>query len=317
MTAAITLRNLPRLPDIRPLRTFVAVVQCGNFSLAGRQLHMTQPGVTTHIRKLEQQVGQRLIERRARSLLLTEAGKTVYTFALDFLDQYQEMLERVAPPGSSVPRWLRTAAPGSFAGFLVHHFSALQKEHPSLRFGISFQSNEAIVRDLGLGLLEVGFLTERPNTSGFVTEQILSEDIVVVGHKPHALTILPTADSVREQVWIDYPDRPLLLGAWTAHHYGEEFGQADALQLGCFVNNLDAVFQLVVKGHGYAIVPLRAARTHPFQGQLQIVQGARPAPLRQPLYWTTRSTAPELDQVRLLRDSLKQVDDQTYDPGSS
>ncbi len=52
--------------NLDQLRTFVEVVSQGNFSAAGRQLNLTQPAVSLHVRELEQRFGVRLVERVGR-----------------------------------------------------------------------------------------------------------------------------------------------------------------------------------------------------------------------------------------------------------
>lgn len=62
------------LPDLRQLKAFVAVADSGSFTLAARQLHLTQSAVSHSIRTLEDQLGCKLLERNCRSVKPTAAG---------------------------------------------------------------------------------------------------------------------------------------------------------------------------------------------------------------------------------------------------
>ena len=57
------------------LETFVTLCDVGHFTRAAAALNMTQPGVSQHVKKLEEQVGQSLLSRAGKSFTLTPAGE--------------------------------------------------------------------------------------------------------------------------------------------------------------------------------------------------------------------------------------------------
>jgi DNA-binding transcriptional LysR family regulator len=61
--------------DHQLLRAFVAVVDCGNFTRAAERLHLTQSTVSQQIRRLEDDLGCRLLDRSARQVLMTAEGE--------------------------------------------------------------------------------------------------------------------------------------------------------------------------------------------------------------------------------------------------
>ena len=63
------------LYDTVLLRTFVAICNSGSFTKAAREVNLTQSAVSLHVKRLEQQVGSRLIVRNARSVRLDRAGR--------------------------------------------------------------------------------------------------------------------------------------------------------------------------------------------------------------------------------------------------
>ncbi|MGB6428364.1 MAG: LysR family transcriptional regulator, partial [Methyloceanibacter sp.] len=65
------------LYDTALLRTFVAICDAGSFTKAAREVNLTQSAVSLHVKRLEEQVGSRLIVRNARSLRLTEHGEVL------------------------------------------------------------------------------------------------------------------------------------------------------------------------------------------------------------------------------------------------
>src|SRR5690242_21952482 len=67
--------------DLFQLQTFIAVVQEGSFSRAVHKLNRSQPAISQTIRKLEEELGEGLLDRSSRDGTLTDAGQVVYEYA--------------------------------------------------------------------------------------------------------------------------------------------------------------------------------------------------------------------------------------------
>src|ERR1700751_5757950 len=77
--------------DLRLLRSFLAVAQCGKVSAAAKQLHLSQPPVTAHLRQLEEIVGKSLVSRSTRGVRLTTHGHALRSFS----SEIQNTLSRI------------------------------------------------------------------------------------------------------------------------------------------------------------------------------------------------------------------------------
>src|SRR5947209_20394907 len=71
--------------DFDQLRTFSEVAKLGSFSRAAEKVLRSQPAVSAQIRQLEQEYGQRLFDRNAKSVRLTPAGEVVLDYARQLL----------------------------------------------------------------------------------------------------------------------------------------------------------------------------------------------------------------------------------------
>lgn len=77
------------------LRTFVAICDSGSFTKAAREVNLTQSAVSLHVKRLEDQVGSRLIVRGARAVRLTEQGEVLLSYARRILALYKEAEQRL------------------------------------------------------------------------------------------------------------------------------------------------------------------------------------------------------------------------------
>src|ERR1700733_6318920 len=75
--------------------SFVKIVEHGGFSSAGRQLNLTTSVVTTHIKRLEERLDARLLNRTTRNVSLTEAGRAYYERCIQILSEIEEAEEAI------------------------------------------------------------------------------------------------------------------------------------------------------------------------------------------------------------------------------
>jgi DNA-binding transcriptional LysR family regulator len=96
--------------DLDPahLRSFLAIVQYGGFHRAGEALHLTQPAVSRHIRRLEEQLGRPLFAKRGRGVQLTAYGERAAVELGDVLAAHDRALARLQRGGENGPFVLGT-----------------------------------------------------------------------------------------------------------------------------------------------------------------------------------------------------------------
>ncbi|ALR12413.1 LysR family transcriptional regulator [Mycobacteroides saopaulense] len=79
--------------DIAPLRSLVAVADCGGFHRAAAVLHLTQSAVSQHVRKLEAAVGEPVVRRSGRGVVFTDKGTQLLTHARRILGAHDAALD--------------------------------------------------------------------------------------------------------------------------------------------------------------------------------------------------------------------------------
>ncbi|MEZ5828951.1 MAG: LysR family transcriptional regulator [Hyphomicrobiales bacterium] len=92
------------LYDAALLRTFVAICDCGSFTKAAREVNLTPSAVSHHVKRLEDQVGTRLVVRNARGVRLTEQGEILQSYARRILALYKEAEQRLGRDSAGTVR---------------------------------------------------------------------------------------------------------------------------------------------------------------------------------------------------------------------
>lgn len=113
------------------LQYFWLVVREGGISKACKVLNLTQPTVSKQIKLLEDQIGEPLFRREARSLELTETGQMAYDYADEIFSLGQEFLENIRGVSSTKPRRLRVGISVGLPKLISHRILCpiLAEEH--------------------------------------------------------------------------------------------------------------------------------------------------------------------------------------------
>jgi molybdate transport repressor ModE-like protein len=145
------------LYDTVLLRTFVAICDSGSFTKAAREVNLTQSAVSLHVKRLEDQVGSRLIVRNARGVRLTEQGEVLLSYARRILALYKEAEHRLSRDSGGL---IRIGAPEYFdlhtLSSLLGQFSA---RYPAVRLQIELGIGPDISALLDEGELDLAIVS--------------------------------------------------------------------------------------------------------------------------------------------------------------
>ncbi|SDM66857.1 DNA-binding transcriptional regulator, LysR family [Franzmannia pantelleriensis] len=149
--------------DTQSLQAFLAVADHGSFSLAGEQLHLTQPAVSKRIASLEEQVGARLFDRINRRVSLTEAGHLLLPRARQILVMVDDSRRALSNLSGDVAGSLTM---GTSHHIGLHRLPPLLKRytraHPEVRLDMRFLDSEQAYQEVLDGELEIAVVTLAP-----------------------------------------------------------------------------------------------------------------------------------------------------------
>jgi LysR family hca operon transcriptional activator len=175
--------------ELRHLRYFVAVAEEGSLTNAAeRRLHTAQPSLSRQIRDLELEVGVKLLERGARGIGLTAAGRT-------FLDHARLALLQVEAAGDAARRAAQPPKAAFVIGFLTgaevmwlpEVLRILREEQPGIEITLSSQSSPDLAGALMRGKVDVAFLRREAQAPGLTFKFLIKEPLVAVLPKTHRL----------------------------------------------------------------------------------------------------------------------------------
>ena len=176
--------------ELRHLRYFVAVAEEENVSRAALKLHVSQPALSRQIRDLEEEVGFSLLQRSARSVRLTEAGRVFLAEARAVLQRADDAVNaaRAIATGGSAELHVGYA-PSPTVRILPPTLRAFQARLPKVRVRLHDLSTEEMLAGLREGKLQVAFMV-RPTPAmlrGFNFSDLAREIMCVAVPPKHPL----------------------------------------------------------------------------------------------------------------------------------
>jgi DNA-binding transcriptional LysR family regulator len=202
--------------ELRHLRYFIAVAEAENVSRAALKLHVSQPALSRQVRDLEDELGFPLLERSAKSVRLTEAGRMFLSEARAVLQRAEDAVKAARAIATGGAGELHVGyAPSLTARILPATLRAFQAEVPGARVRLHDLSTEEMLAGLREGRLQLAFTVRLAPAllRGLRFEELARDPICVAVAPKHRLARQRTvtlADVAREPLISysrkDYPD---------------------------------------------------------------------------------------------------------------
>ena len=174
--------------DIKQLEIFTKIVELKSFSKAAEAVYLTQPTVSGHIQSLEEELGQRLLDRLGREVVPTRAGKVLYEYAKKMvalrdeagqaLDQLMgRMKGEIVIGGSTIPgEYLLPAIIGRF-----------REKYPEITVVLKIADTADIVNRVLAGACEVGIVGSKVEDSRLEYSEFVIEELIIIAASKYPL----------------------------------------------------------------------------------------------------------------------------------
>jgi DNA-binding transcriptional LysR family regulator len=209
--------------ELYSLHVFLTIANEKSFSRAAAKLLRTQPAVSLALQRLEQELGEKLIDRSGKDLILTDAGRTVIEYARRFESLNQEMDNSLAELRDNSAGRLAIGANESTTLYLLQHIERYRQMYPGINVQVRRSLSSRIPDELIDGNLELGVISYDPSDERLQSKVIYTDSLAFVVSPQHrfakrkAVTIseLGSETFIAHNVFSPY--REMVLREFQAH----------------------------------------------------------------------------------------------------
>src|SRR5450432_3671268 len=236
--------------ELYSLQVFLTVATEKSFSRAAAKLLRTQPAISLALQRLELELGERLIDRSGKDLILTDAGRTVLDYARRFQSLKQELDNSIAELRDNSSGRLTIGANESTTLYLLRHIERYRELYPKVKVQIRRSLSSKIPNELLDGNLELGVISYDPADERLRSKVIYSDALAFVVSPKHRLAQRKTI-SITE------------LGAETfiAHNVVSPYREVE-------LPTIETIRKLVQNNVGVAFLPRMCVEQEIDQGKL-------------------------------------------------
>lgn len=174
--------------NIRDLRYLVALADLKHFGRAAEACHVSQPTLSTQLKKLEDELGVSLIERAPRRIMLTDAGKNIAERARKILSEVEQLREAARQAADPEAGSIRLGLFPTLGPYLLPHVvPRLRARFPRLELLLVEEKTEVIVRMLREGKLDAGILALPIHADQLHVELLFEEPFLLAVPEHHRL----------------------------------------------------------------------------------------------------------------------------------
>jgi molybdate transport repressor ModE-like protein len=242
--------------DLRQLAALTAVAEAGSFSAAARRLHTVQSNVSTHVARLEHELGATLVDRATGAM--TDEGEVVVDRARRIHHEIEALRSDVASMLHDVSGTVRLGCIGSASRWLTPRLLDLMDErHPKVHVVVVDATTTSLVPQVVNEDLDLAVINLPLAQNELATEPLFDEDRLVLAPHSH-----PLAQHARISL-VELAEHPLLLEPQGTAFRDELDDQAARqgveMRVRAEIDGIRLLTSLALEGYGAAMVPATAA----------------------------------------------------------
>ncbi len=295
--------------DLRQLTALTAVAEAGSFSAAARRLHTVQSNVSTHVARLESELGATLVDRSTGAL--TDEGDVVVSRARRIQHELESLRADVESMLHEVSGSVRLGCIGTVGRWMVPRLlKGIAERHPRVHVVVVDATTTSLVPQLVAESLDLAVINLPLGGGELATEPLFDEDRIILAPLDHPLAAQATVSL--EQL----ADHPLLLepqGTAFRDELDDAVRAIDVtLDVQAEIDGIRLLTSLAFDGFGPAMVPATAAPAWMEAGCRRVtVDGLTPRSVGLAVPRRGRLSAP----ARAVRDVIRDLVAATEQPG--
>ncbi|MDM7202763.1 MAG: selenium metabolism-associated LysR family transcriptional regulator, partial [Thermodesulfobacteriaceae bacterium] len=250
---------------------YIKVFESKSFSKAAKELFLSQPTVTIHIKELENFLGVSLFSRDTRNVIPTKAGKIVYEYGKQILQIYKQMDKELWPYRDEESGYVEiggSTIPGQY--ILPRLIKLFKEEHPKIKVFLKVSDTQGVIEEILKGSFEFGVVGAKSKHSDLVFEACCKDEIVLIS---------PPDFSEKSISLSKLPELPLIMreegsGTWrnVIEHLERAGLNSKTLNIVGEMGSTEAVKASVKEGLGCSFVSRRAVELEVTLNLIKIVE---------------------------------------------
>lgn len=251
--------------DLHQLHTFQLVALYKSFSRAAQELNLTQPAVTLQIKNLERELGELLINRLGRTLVLTPAGEVFLTYTQRILNLKDQAVENVRLFSNERGRLTIGAGSTTTIFRLPEILKIFHQSYPLVEIRIRNGDSGLITGLVNENAVDLGFVTTLPQDGNLFTLPIFQDRIWLIAPKSYPSQI--STGQLGEESLILFRS-----GSGFRRFLEEQFQHHQFVpRVTMELESIEAIIRLVQSGLGLAFLPEIAVKEELRDGALRKV----------------------------------------------
>jgi LysR family transcriptional regulator, low CO2-responsive transcriptional regulator len=258
---------------LRQLKVFESVARLLSFSRAAEELHLTQPAVSTQVKKLEEHAGIALFEQFGKKIFLTAAGAELLHIGRDIIRQFEAAETAMAQfkgiGGGRLNVGVISAGDYFFPRLLVEFAS----RHRGVTFNFTVHNREELLKCISENLTDLAIMVRPPTDMDTVNLAFAPHPYAIVAAADHPLVgqhAIPMATVMREAFVV----RERGSDTWNSMEEGFGHHLAD-LRIALEIKSTETIKQAVIAGMGISFLSAHTISKELQAGSLSVldVQG--------------------------------------------
>lgn len=290
--------------DIRHMRYFIGIADCGSLMRASERLHVAQPALSVHIANLEAELGVKLLRRSNRGVELTEEGRIFYASAKTVLREYQVIVgnlkDRQSRPVGTVSIGMPSTTSPQIA---VDLYRRVRSELPDVVLYITDASTAMLYEWLTESRIDFAILFSLPDNTNLDLTPLAIEEFCLVSRVDKA----GDASTISFEQVLEHPlVIPCSSSTWRKiiDDVAERMGKRFAVPVE--TESMNVIKSIILSGEASGLLPASCVRAEVEQGTMRAQRLVGPE-IRGVLSLASLSDMPMTPAKRAIRDLVVDI----------
>jgi len=240
--------------DFKQIEAFINVAKYKSFSKAANISSFSQPAISSHIAKLEKDLGVQLLDRTSKEVTITPAGETFLKYAIDIISMKERAVRNISSFNNKVEGKLYIAASTTPCNTLVPQLLRdFHLVYPGVNFNVTELNSGEIIENVIKFDAEIGIVGEMVNDEKIDCYKLVEDELVVISPTSFDFPEEVSLKSLMKNDFIMRERNSATRKTFEDILHNKHIGLSN-LNISCEVNSLDTIIQFVKSGIGVSVV---------------------------------------------------------------